>query len=92
LGQLDGASLFDGSGTLRALGAHLVPSRRAESAIDVLGGTRHTSARRFSHDHPTAVVVVVSEDGPVTVFEHGEVRASSSAGSSTDHGTTMEEP
>lgn len=90
LAHLDGASMFDGSGTLRALGAHLVPSRRAESAIDVQGGTRHTSARRFSHDHPEALVVVVSEDGPVTVFEHGEVRASSSTGSSADHRTIPE--
>jgi hypothetical protein len=77
--QLDGASLFDGTGTLCALGAHLVPSRLAEATVARVGGTRHTSARRFSHDHPTAVVVTVSEDGPVTVFEAGEVAASSSS-------------
>jgi DNA integrity scanning protein DisA with diadenylate cyclase activity len=38
-----------------------------------LGGTRHTSARRFSHDDPAAVVIVVSEDGPVTVLRGGDL-------------------
>lgn len=34
-------------------------------------GARHTSARRFSHSYREAIVIVVSEDGPVSVFEHG---------------------
>ena len=73
LTQIDGAALFDASGRLLELGVRLVPSPDAESAIDPLGGTRHTSARRFSHDDPGAVVIAVSEDGPVTVFRRGDV-------------------
>ena len=38
-----------------------------------IGGTRHTSARRYSADDPDAIVVVVSDDGPVTVFRGGRV-------------------
>ena len=34
---------------------------------------RHTAARRYSYDDPGATVIVVSEDGPVTVFRNGEV-------------------
>lgn len=73
LGQLDGATLFDEGGTLRALGARLVPSRAAEEAVAPIGGTRHTNARRYSHDEPQALVITVSEDGPVTVFRAGEI-------------------
>jgi DNA integrity scanning protein DisA with diadenylate cyclase activity len=32
---------------------------------------RHRSAARYTYDHPDAVAVVVSEDGPVTVFYRG---------------------
>jgi hypothetical protein len=73
LSQVDGAAVFDGSGTLVELGARLVPSADAERTIAAIGGTRHTSARRYSHDDPDAVLVVVSEAGPVTVFRRGEV-------------------
>ena len=73
LTQTDGASLFDASGRLTALGVLLIPSSLAESTVAALGGTRHTSAVRYSHDDPSAVVVAVSEDGPVTVFRNGEV-------------------
>jgi DNA integrity scanning protein DisA with diadenylate cyclase activity len=34
---------------------------------------RHRSAQRYSYDQPTATIVVVSEDGPVTVYRRGEV-------------------
>lgn len=73
LTQIDGAALFDRSGSLLELGVRLVPSVDAESAIGPLGGTRHTSARRFSHDDQDAVVIAVSEDGPVTVFRRGDI-------------------
>ncbi len=72
LGQVDGAAVFDREGTLRQLGVRLVPSRRAEREVAPLRGTRHTSARRHSHDNPCAVVVVVSDEGPVSVFRGGE--------------------
>ena len=73
LSQVDGAAVFDYGGTLRQLGVRLVPSLDAEDRVDPVGGTRHTSARRYSYDDPSAVVVVVSEDSPVTVFRKGHV-------------------
>lgn len=73
LRQVDGATLFDRSGTLRHLGVRLVPSLDAERRIPGMGGTRHTSGRRFSFDHPGVIVVAVSDSGPVTVFRNGEV-------------------
>lgn len=73
LTQTDGAALFGTSGELLALGVLLVPSAASESAAGALGGTRHTSARRYSYDDPDAVVIAVSEDGPVTVFRRGDV-------------------
>jgi DNA integrity scanning protein DisA with diadenylate cyclase activity len=65
---------------LRQLGVRLVPSDVAEQTVDALGGTRHTSARRYSHDDPLATVIAVSDDGPVTVFRNGEVLANSRSG------------
>lgn len=73
LAQVDGAAVFDASGTLRQLGVRLVPSLDAEQDVAGFRGMRHTSARRYSFDDPTATVVVVSEDGPVTMFRDGEV-------------------
>lgn len=40
---------------------------------------RHTSGRRYSFDDPTATVIVVSEDGPVTVLRGGALLAISPA-------------
>jgi hypothetical protein len=77
LSQLDGAAVFDGAGTLRELGVRLVPSALAESNVDGLGGMRHTSGRRYSFDDRRATVIVVSEDGPVTVLRKGEVLGAS---------------
>lgn len=73
LAQSDGATVFDGTGTLRWMGIHLVPSRAAEEAVRPLGGTRHTSGLRYSYDEPDAVVIAVSDDGPVTVMRAGQV-------------------
>jgi len=73
LAQVDGAAVFDAEGVLRQLGVRLVPSNQAEATVDPLGGTRHTSARRYSHDDPLATVIAVSDDGPVSVFRNGEV-------------------
>lgn len=80
LSQLDGATLFDSEGTLLALGVRLVPTRQAEEAVPPIGGTRHTNARRYSHDAPGSVVIAVSEDGPVTVFGKGEILGRSEDG------------
>jgi hypothetical protein len=77
LSQVDGAALFDDGGTLREIGVRLVPSSAAEVEVEGLRGTRHTSARRYSYDDPTATVIAVSEDGPVTVFRGGEILGAS---------------
>lgn len=71
LAQTDGATVFDETGTLRRMGVRLVPSQEAEREVKPIGGTRHTSARRYSFDEPDAIVIVVSEDGPVTVLRGG---------------------
>lgn len=71
LSQLDGAALFDGAGTLLRLGMRLVPTPTAETEVEPYRGTRHTAARRYSFDDPDALVVVVSEDGPVSVLHRG---------------------
>jgi hypothetical protein len=73
LAQVDGAAVFDAGGVLRRLGVRLVPSAAAEETVEALGGTRHTSGRRYSHDDPRATVIVVSEDGPVSVLRNGAV-------------------
>jgi hypothetical protein len=72
LGQIDGAAVFDADGVLRELGVRLVPSAQAEAEVGGLRGMRHTAARRYSFDDPLATVIVVSEDGPVTVLRNGE--------------------
>jgi len=73
LSQVDGAAVFDGTGTLRQLGVRLVPSPTAEVEVDGFRGMRHTAGRRYSFDDAAATVVVVSEDGPVTVLRGGEL-------------------
>jgi hypothetical protein len=73
LAQVDGAAVLDGEGVLRQLGVRLVPSPDAETTVEGYRGMRHTSGRRYSFDDPTATVIVVSEDGPVTVLRKGVV-------------------
>jgi len=73
LGQVDGAAMFDADGVLRRLGVRLVPSRTAEDTVEAIGGTRHTSGRRYSRDDPHAIIIAVSEDGPVSVLRDGQV-------------------
>ncbi|MDH3293825.1 MAG: diadenylate cyclase [Acidimicrobiia bacterium] len=78
LGQVDGAAVFDHSGTLTELGVRLVPSTEAEARVKPLGGTRHTSALRYSFDDISATLIVISEDGPVTVMRAGAILGQSS--------------
>lgn len=80
LAQVDGAAVFDADGVLRQLGVRLVPSNRAEATVEPLGGTRHTSARRYSHDDPLATVIAISDDGPVSVFRNGAIIVNSHGG------------
>jgi hypothetical protein len=79
LSQVDGAAIFDAGGVLRRLGARLVPSPRAEASVEALHGTRHTSGRRYSFDHPEVTVIAVSDDGPVSVLRAGDVLGRSGA-------------
>jgi hypothetical protein len=79
LAQVDGAAVFDADGVLRQLGVRLVPSNHAERTVEPIGGTRHTSARRYSHDDPLATIIAISDDGPVSVFRNGMVLANSHA-------------
>jgi hypothetical protein len=81
LAQIDGATLFDTDGSLRRIGVRLVPSVRSEAEVGGFRGTRHTAARRYSADDPTATVIVVSEDGPVTVMRDGRLLGASSPNS-----------
>jgi hypothetical protein len=84
LAQVDGAAVFDADGVLRRLGVRLVPSSDAELTVEALGGTRHTSGRRYSYDDPRATVIAVSEDGPVSVLRNAEVLGRSYTGEDTD--------
>lgn len=72
LAQTDGAATFDRSASLTAIGVRLAPSAEAEQAIPRMEGMRHTSALRYSYDDRDAIVIVVSEDGMVTLMYHGE--------------------
>lgn len=71
LNQLDRAVVVDRVGALAEVAVTLGASAEASDTVPPLGGTRHTSARRFSFDHADAVILVVSEDGPVSVFTGG---------------------
>lgn len=71
LAQTDGAAIFDHEATLIAMGIRLAPSSEAEQTIGSMGGMRHTSALRYSHDDPDSVVIVVSDAGPVTLMHRG---------------------
>ena len=77
LAQIDGAAVFDAAGVLRQLGVRLVPSAEAETSVEGLRGMRHTSGRRYSFDDSAATVIVVSEDGPVTVLRNGKLLGAS---------------
>jgi len=77
LAQIDGANFFDESGTLTEIGVRLVSSPAAERDAAGFRGMRHTSGRRYSFDDPTATVIVVSDDGPVTVFRGGHLLGAS---------------
>jgi hypothetical protein len=73
LSQTDGAAVFDARGVLGELGVRLLPTPEAVSSVEGFRGMRHTSARRYSYDDPRSTVIVVSEDGPVTVLRNGEL-------------------
>ena len=71
LSQYDRAALVDATGRVPTVGVHLRTSERSRRDIAPYRGTRHTSALRFSADEPSAVVIVVSSSGPLSVFWRG---------------------
>lgn len=71
LQQHDLATLVSAEGDVRYLGVGLRASAEAERAVDSDRGMRHRSAQRFSYDHPSTTIAVVSDNGPVTIFRQG---------------------
>jgi len=71
LQQHDLATLVTADGSVEYLGVGLRSSEEAERIVDNSRGMRHRSAQRFSYDHPTTTIAVVSENGPVTIFRAG---------------------
>ena len=67
----DGATYVSKNGIVKSIENHLQYSEKSQEVIKQVGGTRHTSARRFSFDKFNALAIVVSEDGPVSVFSDG---------------------
>ncbi len=74
----DGACRVSHDGDVVEVGLHLRASSAAHRDVEIARnrGTRHASAKRCSYDIPTALVFVVSDDGPVTVYGGGRTVAS----------------
>jgi hypothetical protein len=75
LQQRDLATIVSSDGAVRKVGVGLRFSSDADASVPADRGMRHRSAQRFTYDHPDATAVVVSEDGPVTVFRGGRALA-----------------
>jgi DNA integrity scanning protein DisA with diadenylate cyclase activity len=71
LQQRDLAVLITPEGRVAKVGVGLLSTADADAAVMDGRGMRHRSAHRFSFDQPSATIVVVSEDGPVTIFREG---------------------
>lgn len=71
LSQIDGATFLSPKGDLIKTGVQLKYSKTSRNLIKEYRGTRHTSSLRFSYDWDDAIVITISEDGPVTVFSSG---------------------
>jgi hypothetical protein len=69
--QTDLATIVAADGAVLRLAVGLRATPEAGSTIDHERGMRHRSAARYTFDQPGALAVVVSEDGPVSVFFHG---------------------
>jgi len=68
LRHTDGAAVVEGSGLLLRKGVILNPTAVSQTKVQTEGGTRHNSACRHTYDRPDLVALVVSSDGPVTIF------------------------
>ena len=79
LQQHDLATLVTADGSVEYLGVGLRSSAEAERHVDSDRGMRHRSAQRFSYDHPSTTIAVVSDNGPVTIFRRGRAVSLTSA-------------
>ncbi|HEX6421597.1 MAG TPA: DNA integrity scanning protein DisA nucleotide-binding domain protein [Acidimicrobiales bacterium] len=82
--QTDLAAVVDADGSVHHIGVGLHWSGDATAHVRTTRGMRHRSAARYTYDHPEAVAVVVSEDGPVTVFRRGRSLSECAAGQVTE--------
>ena len=80
LQQHDLATLVTADGDVVYLGVGLRSSVEAERNVDSDRGMRHRSAQRFSYDHPSTTIAVVSDSGPVTIFRNGRAIGLTSTG------------
>lgn len=71
LAMSDGACIVAQDGSLLRYEAKLTFSETSVAHVQQHGGTRHTSAKRFTYDNEHVIAVVVSADGPVTMFSDG---------------------
>jgi DNA integrity scanning protein DisA with diadenylate cyclase activity len=78
--QTDLATVVGRDGRIHRIGVGLHTTPEAGRAVDSPRGMRHRSAARYTFDQPGAVAVVVSEDGPVTVFHRGHALSECAAG------------
>lgn len=78
--QSDLATVVDATGRAHHIGVGLHSSPAAVEAVTTARGMRHRSAARYTYDQPGSLAVVVSEDGPVTVFHRGRPLSECAAG------------
>lgn len=71
LAQTDGATFINQQGVLMSSGVQIRYSSKSKKIIPNYKGTRHTSSIRFSYDVSHAIVITISEDGPVSIFLNG---------------------
>ena len=64
--SIDGAVLIDTKGICYAIGVIL--DGTTSKTEDIPNGARHNSARRYKNINNRSVIVIVSEDGYVTVL------------------------
>lgn len=76
LSEVDGALHLDREGRLKGFGCLL--DGMASAREDRARGARYNSALRFTETHEDCLVVVISADGPISVFRKG-VRLGSGA-------------
>jgi hypothetical protein len=70
-----GSALAGIDGILLRKGVILNPSQSSQAKVQTEGGTRHNSASLHTYDRPDFLSIVVSSDGPVSIFSDG-LRAS----------------